>query len=183
MSKVDLSKFNNDWYQPGGSSIKRLIWYFANACFFKSSFPINALKVFLLKLFGAKLSDGVVIKPGVNIKYPWKLSIGANTWIGENVWIDNLDEVSIGKNCCISQGAMLLCGNHNYKKVSFDLIVKPIVLKDGAWVGAKATVCPCVTMEEHSILTVGSILTSNAEAFGIYSGNPALLKRKRVIES
>ena len=57
----------------------------------------------------------------MNIKYPWFLAIGDHTWIGEKVWIDNLAEVAIGANCCVSQGAMLLCGNHNYKKSTFEL--------------------------------------------------------------
>lgn len=73
-------------------------------------------KIWMLRKFGAKIGKGVFIKPLVNIKYPWNLDIGDYTWIGENVWIDNLTQVKIGSNVCISQGAMLLCRNHNYKK-------------------------------------------------------------------
>jgi len=120
-----------------------------------------------------------LIKPGVNIKYPWFLEIGNNTWIGEQVWIDNLGLVKIGSNVCISQGAMLLCGNHNYKKSSFDLIVEPIAIEDGAWVGAQSLVCPGVVMEIDSILTAGSIAVGTLEAGGIYKGNPALLVKTR----
>ena len=113
MGATDLSKFNNSWYQVGASYPKQLIWYFVNVLFFKSSFnPFSSLKVALLRAFGAKVGRGVVIKPSVNIKYPWKLSIGDYSWIGEEVWIDNLDQVKIGANCCISQGALLLCGSH-----------------------------------------------------------------------
>ena len=68
-------------------------------------------------MFGAKIGKGVIIRPGVSVKYPWKLQIGDNTWIGENVWIDNLSNIIIGKNVCVSQGAMLLSGNHNYKNL------------------------------------------------------------------
>ena len=75
-------------------------------------------------------------------QYPWHLSVGDNSWIGEEVWIDNLADVEIGRNCCVSQGAMLLCGNHDYTKASFDLKTGTIVLKDGAWVGAKAMGVP-----------------------------------------
>lgn len=104
--------------------IKGFIWYFVNVLFFINPMnPISGLKVFLLRLFGAKIGKGVVIKPGVNIKYPWLLTIGNNVWIGEKVWIDNLDNVTIANDVCISQDAILLCGNHNYKKSTFDLIV------------------------------------------------------------
>lgn len=91
--------------------------------------PSSSLRIRLLRLFGARMGKGVVIKPSVNIKYPWNLSIGDYSWIGENVWIDNLTHVAIGSNVCISQGAMLLCGNHDYKRPTFDLMVKPIVIE------------------------------------------------------
>lgn len=142
--------------------------------------PISGVKCLILKLFGAKIGKGVVIKPGVSVKYPWLLKVGDYSWIGEDVWIDNLAQVTIGSNCCISQGAMLLCGNHNYKLPTFDLIVKPIIIKNGAWVGAKSTVCPGVTIHEEAMLSVGSIATKDLQANCIYQGNPAIYARERI---
>ena len=180
--KTDLSSYQNDWYKPGGS-IKILLWYFINALFFINPLnPFSSLKKVLLRFFGAKIGTGVVIKPGVNIKYPWKLTIGNHVWIGEDVWIDNLDEVVIEDNVCLSQGALLLCGNHDYKKTSFDLIVKPITIKEGAWIGAKSTVCGGVTCASHSVLAVGSVTAKDLEAYSIYQGVPAQKVRERVIE-
>ena len=143
--------------------------------------PSSLLKVFWLRRFGAKIGAGVIIKPGVNIKYPWKLSIADHCWIGEDVWIDNLDEVKIEKNVCISQGAFLLCGNHNYKSSSFDLITKPITLKEGCWVGAKSIVGPGVTVNNHAVLAMGSITSNDLKAYGIYRGNPAEKIKTRAI--
>lgn len=175
--KTDLSKYDNSWYNPGGNSIKRFCWYFTNLIFLKSHWnPISKLKVAVLRAFGAKIGSGVVIKPGVSVKYPWLLTVGDNTWIGEDVWIDNLAQVTIGSNCCISQGAMLLCGNHNYKVPSFDLIVKPIRIEDGAWIGAKCVVCPGVEVGANAILTVNSVATKKLELFSIYQGIPAKKK-------
>ncbi|WP_434037657.1 WcaF family extracellular polysaccharide biosynthesis acetyltransferase [Formosa sp. 4Alg 33] len=177
--KTDLSNYNNNWYQPGGK-LKILLWYFINVLFFINPLnPVSSLKVFLLKCFGARIGTGVVIKPGVNIKYPWLLNIGDYSWIGEKVWIDNLAQVTIGKHACISQEAMLLCGNHNYKKSTFDLMVGEIIIEDGAWVGAKSVVCPNVKIESHAILTVNSVATKTLEAYYIYQGNPAKQIRKR----
>jgi putative colanic acid biosynthesis acetyltransferase WcaF len=133
-------------------------------------------------MFGAEVGKGVVIKPKVNIKYPWKLCIGDHCWIGEKVWIDNLAEVRLGNHVCLSQGAMLLCGSHNYKKRRFDLILGDIHLEDGVWIGAKAVVCPGVTAAPHSILAVSSVATRDLEAYTIYQGNPAQAKRKRTID-
>ena len=181
MLKSELSTFNNDWYEPG-SGFKRTVWFFINAIFFNTGiFPFSGPKVYLLKMFGAKVGKGVFIKPSVNIKYPWFLEIGNYVWIGENVWIDNLTNIHIGNNVCVSQGAMLLTGNHNYKLQSFDLIVGKIILEEGVWIGAKSIVCPGITCASHSILSVGSIATKNMEPYCIYQGNPAVLIKKREI--
>lgn len=185
MKKVDFSSYKNDWFRHeiGASKLKQFLWYFVNAFFLTNILnPFSGLKCFLLRCFGAKVGKGVVIKPGVNIKYPWKLYIGNFSWIGEKVWIDNLANVTIGENVCISQEAMLLTGNHNFKKTSFDLMIGGIVIEDGVWIGAKAVVCSGLVVRDHSILTVGSVLTKDTDAYVIYQGNPAEQIRMRVIE-
>jgi putative colanic acid biosynthesis acetyltransferase WcaF len=180
--KVNLSEYNNLWYKPG-SGFKRFVWHYTNALFFNSGmFPFYGFKIFLLKLFGAKIGKRVLIKPHVSIKYPWFLEVGDFTWIGEQAWIDNLGLVKIGANVCISQGAYILTGNHDYKKPAFDLIVKNITIEDGVWIGAKAIVCPGVTCKTHAVLSVGSVLSSDMEAYGIYRGNPAVKVSDRIIE-
>ncbi len=162
--------------------MKRILWHYINHIIFNNGlFPISSLKVMLLRMFGAGVGKGVNIKPSVNIKYPWLLKIGDFSWIGEHVWIDNLTGVEIGSNVCLSQGAMLLTGNHNFKKITFDLMVGNIVLEDGVWIGARAVVCPGVTCGSHSVLTVGSVATSDLPPYGICRGNPAMKVKDRVI--
>lgn len=178
----DLKGYKVTGYSPGGNALSRFLWYYVNAMLFNSSlFPVYALKRVVLRWFGASIGPGVVIKPGVNIKYPWRLSIGEYSWVGEGVWIDNLADVRIGANACISQGAYLLTGNHDYKSTRFTLITAPIELEDGVWVGAKSIVCPGRTMKRNSILTAGSVLTRDTNADGIYAGNPAAFTRQRRI--
>jgi putative colanic acid biosynthesis acetyltransferase WcaF len=181
MFQTQLDKFDNSWYHPGRNKMVMAMWYVVNACFFCSfiTFPYS-IKNSILRFFGAKVGKGVCIKPRVNIKYPWRLSIGDYTWIGENAWIDNLDYINIGKNVSISQGALLLCGNHNYKQETFDLMVAPINIEDGAWIGAKTVVCPGVCVASHAVLTVGSVATKNLEPYSINSGNPAVKIKNRI---
>jgi putative colanic acid biosynthesis acetyltransferase WcaF len=184
MSKTDLSTYNNYPYHPGGSATKRIVWYYVNAFFLKTSLiPSSKFKVTLLRLFGARIGKKVTIKPCINVKYPWNLSIGDATWIGENVWIDSLVQITIGANVCLSQGAVLLTGSHDYKKSSFDLITKGIILEDGVWIGAGAMVNLGVTAALHAVLTSGSIATKNLEAYSVYQGNPAIKVRERKIET
>ncbi len=180
--KTNLQKFNNSWYRPG-SAIKRVCWYFVQAMFFRSAFPMNGFKIKLLRLFGARVGTGVVVKPYTRIKYPWRISIGNHVWIGESVWIDNLANVVIGDHCCLSQGAFLLCGNHDYSKTTFDLIIGEIHLEEGVWIGAKSVVCPGVTCHSHAVLAVGSVTTKDLEPYSIYQGNPATKVRDRNIMS
>ncbi len=181
--QTDLSRFNNSWYNPG-PRWKVLLWFLTNSFFLNTYLPLPiALKVAVLRLFGAKIGKKVVIKPAVNIKYPWLLHVGNEVWIGEQVWIDNLSEVTIGNNVCLSQGAMLLTGNHDYSRSTFDLTTRPISLADGVWIGAKAVVCAGVNCESHAVLAVNSVATHSLKAYGIYQGNPAVWVRQRNIKS
>lgn len=159
-----------------------MLWLALSGIFFKSFIPCPlAMKIFMLRTFGARIGEGVVIKPPVTIKYPWFLEIGDNSWVGEGAWIDSLGKVTIGKNVCISQGVYIATGNHDYKKETFDLLVKDVVIEDGVWVGTKAVVCPGVTLKTHSVITAGSVVTHDTEPYTIYQGNPAQAVRKRII--
>ena len=179
----DLSAFSPGKFDKGAGILKQTLWYFVNALLVRASWnPFMGIKIVLLKMFGAKIGKGLVIKNNVCIKFPWKLTLGDNVWLGEGCWIDNLDKVTIGNNVCISQGALLLTGNHDYTSKSFDYRNAPIIVEDGAWIGAKAVVCPGVTVRSHAVLTVASIVTKEMEAYGIYQGNPAKIIRKRIIK-
>ncbi len=180
--KTDLSVFNNSWYRPG-SVLKIGIWQLFSALFLINHLSvIGSLKVAVLRMFGAKIGTGVVIKQGVRIKYPWLLEIGNHVWIGECCWIENHALVKIGNHACLSQGAMLLCGNHNFKKSGFDLMVGEITLEDGVWIGARSLVCPGIICKSHSVLSVESVASNNLEPYSIYRGNPAVKIRDREIE-
>lgn len=182
MKKVDLSTFNNSWWKPG-SKLKILAWVCINPLTVNSYIPLpQFIKKGILKLFGTKIANGVVIKQKVNIKYPWLLQIGENAWIGENVWIDNLAFTAIGANACLSQGAMLLTGNHDFTKTSFDLMLGEITIAEGAWVCAKSIVGPGVKMGSHSVLGVNSFTSKDLEPYTIYSGNPAKAVKMRQIQ-
>jgi putative colanic acid biosynthesis acetyltransferase WcaF len=177
--KSPLKQVNNALYKStiniGASKFKQVLWYFVNIIFFKNPLIIvSSLKVALLKFFGAKIGKGVVIKPVTNIKYPWKLQIGDHSWIGEEVWIDNLSEVYIGHNVTLSQGALLLTGSHDHTRVTFDFISAPIYLEDGVWIGARAVVFGGITCQSHSILGINSVAEKDLKPYTINKGNPAI---------
>lgn len=180
---VFLKSFKKGNFNKGAGKMKISIWYFVNALFVRASWnPFSRPKLYLLRLFGAKIGVGVILKNNVLIKSPWFLTIGDDCWIGENVWIDNIERVTIGSNVCISQGALLLTGNHDYKNSSMPYRNAPIVIEDGAWIGAKTTICAGVSVHRNAILTVGSMTSKDLEENGIYQGVPAVKIRTRLIE-
>ena len=182
MNPVRLQNFDSSWYQPGRSLLYQLAWFFLGLPLLKSSLlPFSSFRVRLLRLFGATVGEGVVIKPGVRVKYPWRLTIGNHCWLGEDCWIDNLADVRLGNNVCVSQGAYFCTGNHDWTDPSFSLLVKPIVLHDGSWAGAKTVLAPGVVLGECAIVAAGSVVTKDIPPFEIHGGNPAVFVKQRRI--
>jgi len=178
--QVDVKTFDDSWCQAGRSKIVVLLWFLFGLPVIRSSInPSPCIRRFLLRLFGARVGSGVTIEPGVRVKYPWRLTIGADSWIGEDCWIDNLEHVTIGSNACLSQGAYLCTANHDWSDSAFGLVVKPITIGDGAWIGAMSVIGPGVVLGECAVALVGSVVTSSIPAFEMHAGAPARLTRTR----
>ena len=139
--------------------IKYIIWELISFFYFNTSIPGSYLRSLLLKLFGASIGKKVIIKPNVKIKYPWNLSIGNFSWIGEYVWIDNIAKISIGSNTCISQGVYICSASHNLKK-SFDLLLQPVQIGNNCWIAAKCIIGPKVIIKNNTFVKMGEKITS-----------------------
>lgn len=185
MQKVDFSKYNHVLFTSFSLKVKYALWLIVSNTFFLTNIPYpNFIKVFILKIFGARIGHVAIIKPWVKIKFPWYLTLGDHVWLGENCWIDNISPIFIGSHVCISQDAMLLTGNHDYTKIDFPLNSKGITIEDGAWIGAKSIVLGGVTVRTHAVLTICSVANKDLESYNIYQGNPALkIKERKIIES
>ena len=170
----DLTKFNNGSYQRGASRGKELAWWVVRSIFFGTWFPVPSLvKVKLLRLFGAQVGQGVVIRSRVNITMPWRLRIGDHVWIGDEVMILSLDRVRIASHCCISQRAFLCTGSHDFSKESFDLITRDIEIGESCWVGAQAFVGPGVVMRKASRCLAGAVVVKEVMEDQVVGGVPA----------
>ena len=181
---IDLSRPDNSEYKLGRSHFVWALWHFIGSPIVQSNLlPIPRLKAAVLRLFGAKVGLAAHIKPGVKVKFPWYLTIGDYCWIGENAWIDNLAPVAIGSNVCVSQMAYLCTGNHDWTTRNLKLVRRSIVLNSGCWVGARATVCPGVTVGEGAVVAVGAVVSHNIPPYEVWAGNPAHYVRKRVVLS
>lgn len=146
---IKLSKYKKKLKK---NIIKESIWYIFNNLFFNSFLPFSSFKIVILKLFGAKIGKGVIIKPYVKIKRPWKLNIGNYTWIGEGVWVDNISKIYIGSNTCISQGVYLCSGSHDFRRETFDLIEKEIHIGNHCWISAMNFIPPGTKISDNTFV-------------------------------
>jgi len=172
---VDLSRPDLRGYTPGRSFAIRALWLVVEALVLRNPVVTSYdLKRWTLRRFGAEIGANVLIKPSVSVKYPWHLSVGENSWIGERAWLDTIVAVRIGANVCVSQGAYLCTGNHDWSDPRMGLTAREIVLEDGCWVGAFARVGPGVTVGREAVVGLGAVLLEDAEPRGVYLGNPAV---------
>ena len=176
---MQLSTFRNDDFDRGASRLKELAWLIASELLVSGPFPGSRWRASILRAFGAKIAYGVVFKARVRIKFPWRLHVGANSWIGEGVWIDNLAPVRIGHDVCISQDAYLCTGNHDWSSRSFDLLTAGITIEDHCWVCARGVVAPGTHMHAGAILGLASLGQGQMCGWTIYATGKATEKGPR----
>ncbi len=164
-----LDKFSNPQFDRGRPVWVEGLWVICSGLFFSTWLPGSRWRCALLRAFGARVGRDVVIKPRARVKFPWRLTVGDYAWIGEDVWIDNLDQVSIGAHCCISQGAYFCTGNHRWDKESFDLVTEKIVVEDHCWIAAKAIVMRGAVIREGAVVLAGMVVSGEVPAWQILS--------------
>lgn len=163
----DLASFRQVGYDKGRSYFVQAIWFATmNLVFMKWWLP-RRLRPLILRLFGAKIGKNVYIRHKVRILWPWKLEISDNSWLGEDLWVLNLEPVTIGSNVCLSQGVMLCTGSHNYKSTSFEYRNAPITIEDGVWLAVQSLVLPGVRVGRGSTILARSVLSKDVGPYSV----------------
>jgi putative colanic acid biosynthesis acetyltransferase WcaF len=174
VTRVDFTGYGEGDYTHGASVLKKTLWWYTSVIFFESGlFPFIGFKNWLLRQFGAKVGHHVKIKPNVRIKFPWNLELGDHVWIGQGVWLDTVTTIKIGSHVLISQNAYLVSGSHDWSDPGMFGFYKPVVVEDGVWICAWAKIACGVTIGEEAVVLMGSVVGSDLEPSGIYSGHPA----------
>ena len=174
-----LDRFDNADFRRGRPALVEALWLVVQGLFVATWLPGSALRVLALRLFGAQIGRGVRLKPGLRVKFPWRLCVGDHAWLGENVWLDNLAEIRIGDHCCVSQGAYLCTGSHDWSREGFDLVIRPIHLEDQSWICARAVVGPGVRVGQGAVLALGGVATHDLAPWQVHQGVPARAERPR----
>ncbi len=181
---MQLNQYTLDTYTPGAPYWKQLLWYFIGDPLVRSYWlPVSAFKVWLLRCFEAQIGQQVRIKPGVRVKFPWRLTVGDYVWLGENVWIDNVAPVTMESHICISQNVYLCTGNHDWSHPDFKLTPNSIYIEAESWIAANAVVGPGVTIGRGAVLCLGSVTGRSLKPMTIYAGNPAQPIKERIIKT
>lgn len=182
VQRLDRFKLPSDF--RGRSAAWCQLWWLVQSCLFATSPQfMYSWRCFLLRAFGAKIGQGVIIRSSVRVTYPWKLTIADHVWIGDNVDLYTLSEITIGVHAVISQRSYLCTGSHDPASRTFRIYAKPIVVKEGAWVAFDVFVGPGVTIGRNALIGARSSIFSNAEPDFVYTGSPARKIKKRIFES
>ena len=166
-------------WQPGAPLWCRALWLLLGEPLLAGPLPGTPWRRALLRAFGARLGRGGRIKPRLRVKFPWRLEVGDHCWLGEEVWIDNLAPVRLGHRVCLSQGAYLCTGNHDFRSPAFSLRPGPIRIDDDAWVAARAVLAPGTHVGRGTVVGLGAVASGSLPAGAVLRGNPAVAVGRR----
>jgi putative colanic acid biosynthesis acetyltransferase WcaF len=156
------------------------IWWIVQATLFRCSPQIfYGWRRWLLRLFGARIGDGVLIRPSVQVTYPWKLAIGDHAWIGDDVVLYSLGEIEVGAHAVVSQRSYLCTGSHDYTRPTFDIYAKPIRIGEQAWLATDVFVAPGVEVGAGTVVGARSSIFGSLPAGVIARGTPAQVVGQR----
>ncbi|MFJ4209292.1 DapH/DapD/GlmU-related protein [Paenarthrobacter sp. NPDC089675] len=161
---MKLSGFTGVGYDKGRGLLWQAAWFAVQNLVFRAWWCPSPLRVRILRIFGASIGQGVIIRHGVTVHWPWKLVVGDNVWIGVDAWILNLEPVTVGSDCCISQGVLLCTGSHSFDSPTFEFDNAPISIGDGTWIGARATILRGVDVGRGALVGASALVVKDVPA-------------------
>ncbi len=182
-SWVDLSKYDQSWYERGKPGWFVLLWWFVQAITFPlTPQPLYGVRRLILILFGAKVGKGVLIRPTARFTYPWKIAIGDYSWIGDDVVLYSLEHIEIGQHCVISQKSYLCTGSHDIEDPKFGLKTASIAIDNGVWIGTDCLIGPGVNIGPNTVIGARSSVFEDLPAGKVCLGTPCRPRYSREIK-
>jgi putative colanic acid biosynthesis acetyltransferase WcaF len=177
---IDLRRYDQSWFDRGRPGWFILLWWLVQAIAFPlTPHPLNTIRVAILKLFGAQIGQGVMIRPTARFTYPWKVSIGDYSWIGDDVVFYSLDQIIVGQHCVISQNSYLCTGSHHIQDPAFGLRTGAIAIGNGVWVATDCFIAPSVHIGANTVIGARSTVLHDMPHQQICWGNPCRPQRER----
>jgi len=173
-ASINLERFDNSDFDRGAPRWKRRLWVVVRGIFFQNPWPrATRFKSALLRAFGAKIGRGLLIGSNVNISFPWRLTVGDHVWIGDDVGILSMAQVTIESNVCVARRSFLCTASHDFRREDFKLKVAPILIQTGSWIALGSIITPGVTIGSGAVVSAGSVVLKDVPANCLVRGNPA----------
>jgi putative colanic acid biosynthesis acetyltransferase WcaF len=165
----------------GRSALVVQLWWLVQATLFRASPQIlYGFRRWLLRLFGARIGKGAIIRPSATFTYPWKITVGKNSWIGDHVVLYSFAPITIGDDVVVSQRSYLCAGSHDYRSPAFDITSSPIIIGDKAWVAADVFVAPGVRIGMGTVVGARSSVFTDLPEMMVCAGSPARPRHPRM---
>jgi putative colanic acid biosynthesis acetyltransferase WcaF len=169
----DLRSYNQSWFDRGRPTWYILLWWLVQAIAFPlTPHPLNNVRCAILRLFGADIGKGVLIRPTARFTYPWKVTIGDYSWIGDDVVFYSLDQIHIGQHCVISQKSYLCTGSHDFHDPAFGLKTAGITIDHGVWIAADCFIGLGVKIGANAVIGARSSVFTHMPSAQVCWGSP-----------
>lgn len=126
----------------------------------------------LNELFEGRMGEGSFLRAPLAGAAFDKMIIGKGVFINSNLLAMARGGITIEDNVQIAANVQLLSNNHDpYDRQV--LLCKPIVIKEGAWIGAGASIMAGVTIGKYAIVGAASVVTHDVGDYEVVVGSPA----------
>ena len=170
----DLGRFRLPPGFRGRSAPTVLLWQLVQASLFACSpQPLYGWRRFLLRLFGGRIGQGVLVRPTARITYPWKVEIGDRAWIGDHAELYSLGPIRIGADSVVSQRSYLCAATHDHRRPDFPILAPGVTIADQVWIAADVFVAPGVHIGHGAVIGARSSVFCDIAPNAIAMGNPA----------
>ncbi len=182
--QIDLRRYDQSWFDRGRPGWYILLWWLVQAIVFPLTPHFwHGARAAVLRGFGARIGQGVCIRPTARFTYPWKVEIGDYSWIGDDVVLYSLDQITIGQHCVISQQSYLCTGSHDIHDPAFGLKTAPIRVGNGVWIAADCFIAPGVQIGANAVIGARSTVFNDMPEQQVCWGHPCRVHYVREVQS
>jgi putative colanic acid biosynthesis acetyltransferase WcaF len=177
---LQLDKADHSSFDYGKPKIYVFLWFLVQDTIFRfSPLPLYGFRRWLVRLFGGRIGEGVILRPRSRLHYPWRIEIGDYTSIGDDGWLYSIAPIKIGSHTVISQKSFLCTAGHDYDDPYFKTTSAPIVVGNGVWIAADVFVAPGVTIGDNAVIGARSSVFQDMPAGMVCFGHPCKALRPR----
>lgn len=135
--------------------------------------PSHLFRLFFYSLAGIRIGRGSRIHMGARFFNPVNVKIGEGTIIGDNVFLDGRDKLSIGNHVDIASGVMIYNSEHDINSEDFHATLASVEIGDYVFIGPRVIILPGVKVGKGAVVAAGAVVTKDIADFAIVGGVPA----------